>query len=255
MKMARWLPLWAVIAAGAVSLATAFTHGGMALGARSGALRASLLCRGAGGAARSSFLGHRDGATADRRAGRSGMGTLGLRAQEEDGELRAGRDADAETIKEMVLEEKMNPLFLSPENFVIAEQDGEIFGIGQIRPIDKSWELASLVVKEEARGNGIGTAIVQELLELHQKKFEAEGKGVPPVLALTLKETKPFYTRMGWLEQPMSMAPMKMQAEASVGGVVAALTGNSLICVKYKFPSVELDSEQSGTIIKNVNET
>jgi hypothetical protein len=85
--------------------------------------------------------------------------------------LRNGCAADADIIRKMVQDEKMNPLFLDPANFVLAEQvntrfrfpndrflliqtmqDGEVLGCGQIRSQGSEFELSSLVVKEEMRG-------------------------------------------------------------------------------------------------------
>ncbi len=45
--------------------------------------------------------------------------------------------------------------FITKKNhnrYVHEWQDGEVLGIGQLRPMDRSWELASLVVAKEARG-------------------------------------------------------------------------------------------------------
>jgi len=45
----------------------------------------------------------------------------------------------------------MNPLFLEKSNFLVADGDGEVLGAGQIRPLGSFFELASLVVREDAR--------------------------------------------------------------------------------------------------------
>jgi hypothetical protein len=122
--------------------------------------------------------------------------------------LRNGCATDADMIRKMIQEEKMNPLFLDPSNFVVAEQvksdylissppsapsftwlqDGEVLGFGQIRSQGSEFELSSLVVRKDMRGmvicwdsesnsshecfispflgQGIGTAIVNELLKV-----------------------------------------------------------------------------------------
>jgi N-acetylglutamate synthase-like GNAT family acetyltransferase len=162
----------------------------------------------------------------------------------------------------MVKSEKMNPLFQDPKNFIIAQDDdNQVVGIGQIRPIGKQYELASLVVRKDMRGNGIGTALVNELLERLQAKCldeagttDASKVNLPDVFLLTLKASTPFYSRMGFVEIPVSLAPMGMQAEAAAGSLVAKMSGGELTCMRYKFPSTELKCSGSGTVLKQANE-
>ena len=107
------------------------------------------------------------------------------------------------------------------------------------------------------RGNGIGTARVNELLERHKAKILAvvadpDAMALPDVFLLTLKSSTPFYSRMGFLEIPVSMAPMGMQMEAAAGGIVAKMSGGELTCMRYKFPATELKCSGSGTVLKRV---
>ena len=185
---------------------------------------------------------------------------LGLRACDvSEGEgFRRATEADSALISQMVQGEKMNPLFQDPVNFLIAQDDeNQVVGIGQIRPLGKQYELASLVVREDMRGNGIGTALVNELLERHKAKILAvvadpDAMALPDVFLLTLKSSTPFYSRMGFLEIPVSMAPMGMQMEAAAGGIVAKMSGGELTCIRYKFPATELKYSGSGTVLKRV---
>ena len=185
---------------------------------------------------------------------------LGLRACDvSEGEgFRRATEADKALISQMVQGEKMNPLFQDPVNFLIAQDDeNQVVGIGQIRPLGKQYELASLVVREDMRGNGIGTALVNELLERHKAKILAgvadpDAMVLPDVFLLTLKSSTPFYSRMGFLEIPVSMAPMGMQMEAAAGGIVAKMSGGELTCMRYKFPATELKCSGSGTVLKRV---
>lgn len=189
-------------------------------------------------------------------------GALGVQACDAtDGEgFRAAAAADQSLIAQMVKQENMNPLFLDVANFLIAQDDEQqVVGIGQIRPLGKQYELASLVVRKDMRGNGIGTALVNELLERHKAKCLAGVADpatavLPDVFLLTITTNTPFYSRMGFLEIPVSMAPMGMQMEAAAGTFVAKLSGAQLTCMRYKFPSTELKCSGSGTILKQANE-
>jgi N-acetylglutamate synthase-like GNAT family acetyltransferase len=71
--------------------------------------------------------------------------------------------------------EKMNPLFLKHTNFLVAEDTSEgkpkFLGCGQLRPVGNGmFELASIYVLGEARGAGVGSSIVKQLMETHAKE-------------------------------------------------------------------------------------
>ena len=114
--------------------------------------------------------------------------------------LCGGRGADALTIGTRIVREKMNPLFLSPERFVVATpsaESKEVLGFGQLRPAPGvAWELASLVVEPEHRGQGIGSGILRTLLSQHRASSASEER----VCLLTLRSTRGFYERLGFAE-------------------------------------------------------
>ena len=89
----------------------------------------------------------------------------------------------------MIHEAGINPMSLDWRRFVIAQEDGAVVGIGQIKLHgDGSRELASLAVIPGRRGQGIGGEIIQTLL--------AREEGV---LYLTCRdELEPYYTRFGF---------------------------------------------------------
>ncbi len=78
--------------------------------------------------------------------------------------IRRAVEADQVVIKQMVKDEELDPTSLNWSQFLIAEDAGEIVGIGQIRPYPKCRELGSIAVKKEYRGNGVGGAIIRALL-------------------------------------------------------------------------------------------
>ena len=80
---------------------------------------------------------------------------------------RTGTAIDQQAIAAAVLRESMNPLFLQPDRFVVASDAADeqrVLGFGQLRPLSGAWELASLVVEPQARGRGLGSALVRRLL-------------------------------------------------------------------------------------------
>jgi amino-acid N-acetyltransferase len=84
--------------------------------------------------------------------------------------LRPSIPSDFPAIKNLVRTAQINPTGLKWPRFVIAESDlGEVIGCAQIKPHrDGSFELASLVVAENYRGQGIARSIVAHLTTHHE---------------------------------------------------------------------------------------
>ena len=78
------------------------------------------------------------------------------------------RDATAEdqpTIRQIVRAANINPTGLDWPRFIVAEDGGAIVGVGQVKPHrDGTRELASIAVLPARQGQGIGTAIIQDLV-------------------------------------------------------------------------------------------
>lgn len=75
-------------------------------------------------------------------------------------------------------------------HFLVAEDEtGSIIGVGQIKPHgDGSRELASIAVKPEYRGMGIGGAIIRQLL----------AENALPLYLTCRASLEPFYQRFGF---------------------------------------------------------
>ena len=101
-----------------------------------------------------------------------------------------------------------------------------MLGFGQLRPLSGAWELASLVVEPEARGQGLGSELVRRLLA----RVEDEA-----VWLLTLENTRRFYQPLGFAEAPAGAAPLTMQFEYALGSVVAgAVAGQRCIIMNNR---------------------
>jgi N-acetylglutamate synthase-like GNAT family acetyltransferase len=133
--------------------------------------------------------------------------------------------------RKILLTEKMNPLSISQQNLIIARDDNEMVGFGQIRPLDEEYsELASLYVLPEHRHKGIGSALVEHLLERHDVR-------TPPtrVCLLTLRPTIPFYQPFGF--EVVETAPEPLQFEFLAGSLISAVLGNGLCCMVREIPT------------------
>ena len=174
-------------------------------------------------------------------------------------------------IRQAVLAERMNPLGLDPERFVVAVDDasGAVVGFGQLKPwetlsdrpaddlvgvvvrglgLTPNWsgrllELASVVVSEPRRGEGIGRTIVDRLVaeayESGVKEGAQEGAhgGAQEVTLclLTLRESAGFYEGSGFRLVVDDDVPRPLQAERAVGNVVARMVADDdCVCMIHR---------------------
>jgi N-acetylglutamate synthase-like GNAT family acetyltransferase len=80
--------------------------------------------------------------------------------------IRPATAADQAAITAIVRAARLNPLDLDWRRFLVAEADGQITGVVQVRPhSDGSRELASLAVLPAQQGRGVGGALIGALLE------------------------------------------------------------------------------------------
>src|SRR6266849_4672890 len=114
--------------------------------------------------------------------------------------IRPATEADQPTIRRLIKEANINRMNLHWPNFVVAEDDGVIVGVGQVKAHgDGSRELASIAVVPARQGQGIGSAVIKTLL--------AREPGV--VLHLTCRrELEGYYERFGFVRlEPASYPP------------------------------------------------
>ena len=104
--------------------------------------------------------------------------------------IRAATEADQPTIRRLIAEARINRMSLNWPNFVVADEEGAIVGVGQVKSHDDgSRELASIAVVPARQRQGIGRAIIETLL--------ARERGV--VLYLTCaRELQSYYEPFGF---------------------------------------------------------
>jgi N-acetylglutamate synthase-like GNAT family acetyltransferase len=114
-------------------------------------------------------------------------------------QLRPATQTDQPTIRQMINAAHINPMNVDWRHFIVAEEDGRIVGIGQVKTHgDETRELASLAVIPEQQRRGIASTIIRTLIERE-----------PGPLFLTCRdELVPFYTRFGFrVLEPKEMSP------------------------------------------------
>jgi amino-acid N-acetyltransferase len=103
--------------------------------------------------------------------------------------IRPATAAEQDAIKHMVRVAKLNPFNVRWQNFRVADMDGRIVGIGQLRPYsDGSRELASLAVLPEVQKHGIGSQITAALMADQH----------PPIYLFCEHVLEDYYIRFGF---------------------------------------------------------
>ena len=99
--------------------------------------------------------------------------------------IRRARDGDAASVVRLLQAASLEVAF-APDEFLVAEQDGEVVACGRLKPLnDGTLELASVAVRDDLRGRRIGERLVRALLDAADR----------PVVALALAPA--FFERVG----------------------------------------------------------
>lgn len=137
--------------------------------------------------------------------------------------LRPTTQADEKIINRIVRAVGINPMSLDWRRFLVAEDDGQVVGIGQIKPHgDGSRELASIAVIPEHRGQGIASAIIRALLEKERGE----------IYLLCRNELESFYARFGFRKIGRDEMPPYFRRITRVLDFLARWTGRRGIVMK-----------------------
>jgi len=105
--------------------------------------------------------------------------------------------------QELLLPRSLNDIYEALRDFFVYREDGKILGCAALHI---SWqglgEVRSLAVSEEARGRGIGAALVRSCLD------EAAQMGMEQVFVLTYLPE--FFKKLGFVDFPKEDLPHKV---------------------------------------------
>ncbi len=79
-------------------------------------------------------------------------------------QLRPACAEDQPTIKALIREARLDPTSLKWQNFTVAESEGQIAGIAQVKPFADCREFGSFVVRREWRSQGVGKRLIEAVL-------------------------------------------------------------------------------------------
>lgn len=128
--------------------------------------------------------------------------------------IRSANRAEEDTIRSIVRAARLYPLDLPWQNFVVAEQHGQIVGVGQIRPHkDGCRELASIAVRPEHQRSGVGSQIVHTLL--------ARASG--PLYLLCAAPMESYYVRFGFRRCARAEIPGSLRWKVTIGNLLGNL--------------------------------
>lgn len=122
--------------------------------------------------------------------------------------IRPAIQADQPAIRAIVRAARLNPLDLHWPAFVVAETDGRIVGVGQVKAHrDGSRELASIAVLPDHQRKGIAGRILAALL--------ARESG--PLYLMCLEARESFYHRFGFRQIEPADFPTAVHLEYRLG--------------------------------------
>jgi N-acetylglutamate synthase-like GNAT family acetyltransferase len=137
--------------------------------------------------------------------------------------IRPATEADQPTVRRLIKAANLNPMSLHWPNFLMAEEDGAIVGLGQVKTHgDGSRELASIAVVPASQGQGIGSTIIKALL--------ARERGV---LHLTCqRQLQGYYERFGFSRLEPAEFPPYFRRMIPIINLVARFVGTQILVMR-----------------------
>lgn len=135
--------------------------------------------------------------------------------------IRPATAADQADIKRIVRSAGLFPFNLPWSNFLVAEQEDSnttstttIVGVGQVKKHpDGSRELASISVRPQHQGRGIGSRIVQALV----------AQETAPLYLMCRDELEPFYRRFGFERVDRAHTPPVLSFKQRLGNLALSI--------------------------------
>jgi N-acetylglutamate synthase-like GNAT family acetyltransferase len=138
--------------------------------------------------------------------------------------IRPATENDQSAIRRLIAEVRLPRMNLQWPNFVVAEEDREMVGMGQVKSHgDGSRELASIAVLPKRQAQHIGTAVIKALL--------AREAGV--VLYLSCRrELEGYYERFGFRGVEPAQYPLYFRRTTGLVNRITPLFGIHLIVMR-----------------------
>jgi amino-acid N-acetyltransferase len=128
--------------------------------------------------------------------------------------IRPAREEDQETIVSYIRRAKINPRNLHWQNFLVAEMDGKIVGIRQVKVhAQGTREVGSGFVLPEYRRQGISAQLMREILKRENG-----------TLYLMCRDRRtPYYEPFGFRQVEAKQLPSDFRREYQIGRIITTL--------------------------------
>jgi N-acetylglutamate synthase-like GNAT family acetyltransferase len=140
--------------------------------------------------------------------------------------LRPARETDSKPIKDLIHLVGINPTGLDWKRFVVAvDMQDQVIACGQLKPHrGEILELASLAVRPEFQGQGLGRLIIEELLK----------KSPRPLYLMCMSKNGGLYEKFGFRTLEYKDMPRYFQRISKLAGFADAFmrSGESLLIMK-----------------------
>jgi N-acetylglutamate synthase-like GNAT family acetyltransferase len=128
--------------------------------------------------------------------------------------IRAATAGDQAAIRAIIREAQLNPMSLDWPRFVVAEDEGQVVAVGQVKPhSDGSRELASIAVIPSRQRAGLGQQIIRALL--------AREPG--PLYLVCVDDHDSYYQQFGFRRVGVAALPPTFRRLYRVGWIVTAI--------------------------------
>jgi amino-acid N-acetyltransferase len=128
--------------------------------------------------------------------------------------IRSAAPEDQAIIVSLIRLAKLNPRNLHWQNFLIAEENGQITGIRQVKVHPQGTrEVASVFVLPEYRRQGISARLMEELL----------ARETGPLYTMVNEKRAPYYEKFGFRRVEVNELPGDFAREYRIGRIVTAL--------------------------------
>ena len=128
--------------------------------------------------------------------------------------IRPARQEDQETIVSFIRQANLNPRNLKWQNFLVAEENGKIVGVRQVKVYEQGTrEVASGFDLPEYRRQGISAQLMKALL----------ARETGPLYTMVNEKRAPYYEQFGFRRVDVNQLPPDFRKEYRLGRIVTTL--------------------------------
>jgi N-acetylglutamate synthase-like GNAT family acetyltransferase len=128
--------------------------------------------------------------------------------------IRPARQKDQQAIASLIRQAKLNPRNLHWQNFLVAEDEGQIIGIRQVRVHSQGTrEVGSGFVRPEYRHQGISVQLMNEILR----------RETGPLYSMINEKWLPYYEKFGFRRVKADQLPADFRKEYRIGRIITLL--------------------------------